>query len=379
MAPELLWIGTRPQDSGVSMQASTRYYELDLLRFLAALSVVFYHYGFRGYAGDRLSDLAFPTLAPLVKYGYLGVDLFFMISGFVILMSAQQLNVGQFLRSRACRLYPAFWVCVTLTAALMGLIGDDRYPISWRQYLWNLTMVSGFWEVPFVDGVYWTLLVEIKFYGLIALLLTFRQLQHIQYYLMGWLTLVFLSPKLAFPEWLNALVFPEWAPYFIAGAVFYLIRQRGIQWPLAATLFGAYLLALRNAWWRTPNQALYFQTEFSVPLVMGLITLCFVVMGLLALNRLGWLNHRAMLSVGMLTYPLYLLHENIGFMLFNQFHTQFNSYFILGGVTLILLLVSWWISHTLEPWGASKLKSALQGLSPKPKFKRPLRNSWKAP
>ena len=61
--------------------------EIDLLRFIAALAVVFFHYAFRGYAADDLSILPYPLLAPLAKYGYLGVELFFMISGFVILTS----------------------------------------------------------------------------------------------------------------------------------------------------------------------------------------------------------------------------------------------------------------------------------------------------
>ena len=62
--------------------------ELDLLRFFAAFSVVLYHYTFRGYAADDMSIVPYPLFAPISKYGYLGVDLFFMISGFVILMTA---------------------------------------------------------------------------------------------------------------------------------------------------------------------------------------------------------------------------------------------------------------------------------------------------
>jgi peptidoglycan/LPS O-acetylase OafA/YrhL len=65
-----------------------RFYELDLLRFFAALAVVLFHHGFRGYAADHMTDMPYLSLAPAAKYGYLGVDLFFLISGFVILMTA---------------------------------------------------------------------------------------------------------------------------------------------------------------------------------------------------------------------------------------------------------------------------------------------------
>ncbi|WOO32781.1 acyltransferase family protein [Diaphorobacter limosus] len=67
---------------------NTRVNEIDLLRFFAALAVVFFHYSFRGYAADAMSIMPYPLLASLSKYGYLGVELFFMISGFVILMTA---------------------------------------------------------------------------------------------------------------------------------------------------------------------------------------------------------------------------------------------------------------------------------------------------
>ncbi len=52
---------------------------IDLLRFAAAVLVVFYHYAFRGYAADGMSVMPYPLLAPIAKYGYLGVDLFFLI------------------------------------------------------------------------------------------------------------------------------------------------------------------------------------------------------------------------------------------------------------------------------------------------------------
>ena len=70
------------------MTSKHRLYEIDLFRFFAAIAVVFYHYGFRGWMADDLSRVAAPGLAPLVQYGYLGVDLFFIISGFVILLTA---------------------------------------------------------------------------------------------------------------------------------------------------------------------------------------------------------------------------------------------------------------------------------------------------
>ena len=132
-----------------------RVYEIDLLRFFAALSVVFFHYSFRGYAADGMSVMPYPLLAPGVKYGYLGVELFFMISGFVILMTVSGGSLRSFLISRAVRLYPAFWVCSTLTFLARILFGGERFTASISQYLINMTMTSGFSHVQAIDDVYW--------------------------------------------------------------------------------------------------------------------------------------------------------------------------------------------------------------------------------
>mgnify|MGYP001576560831 CR=1 FL=1 len=78
----------------IALRANTnRLYHLDLIRFIAALYVVFYHLCYRGFAKDNLSILQFSPLENFAKYGYLGVDLFFIISGFVIIMSVKNSNL----------------------------------------------------------------------------------------------------------------------------------------------------------------------------------------------------------------------------------------------------------------------------------------------
>lgn len=106
-----------------SLNLPVRYYGLDLLRFLAALAVVLYHYTFRAYNSDNLSPVRYEELGQLTRYGYLGVQLFFMISGYVILLSMQGKTVRQFLIARMQRLFPAFWVACTLTFLVVRLWG----------------------------------------------------------------------------------------------------------------------------------------------------------------------------------------------------------------------------------------------------------------
>lgn len=101
-----------------------------------------------------------------LTYGYLGVPLFFAISGFVIAASRNGKPISTFLIARLARLWPAFFLCMTATAILSSAtIGT---------YAINLTMVPRIFGVADIDPVYWSLMFEILFYGYVAVLGTSR-------------------------------------------------------------------------------------------------------------------------------------------------------------------------------------------------------------
>ncbi|EEO0292918.1 acyltransferase, partial [Salmonella enterica] len=161
--------------------------EIDFLRFVAAMAVVFFHYAFRGYAADGMSIMPYPSLAPVSKYGFLGVQLFFMISGFVILMSASHGSIRNFTISRMVRLYPAFWACCTITFIVTLVIGAPTYSVSFNQYITNMTMLNEFIGIPSVDGAYWSLFVEMRFYALVAIILIIGKIHRSQELILSWL------------------------------------------------------------------------------------------------------------------------------------------------------------------------------------------------
>lgn len=149
---------------------------LDLFRFIAALFVILFHYTYRGSQSDHFISISFPEIDFITKYGYLGVQFFFMISGFVIMMSSHHGSYKKFLISRISRLYPTFWLCCTLTYIITLLLNDNiALSANLKQYFVNLTMLAGFFKVPSIDGAYWSLYVEIYFYVLIFTLLIFKK------------------------------------------------------------------------------------------------------------------------------------------------------------------------------------------------------------
>src|SRR5690349_2750757 len=143
---------------------------LDGLRLLCALAVAGYHFG-DSWRLDGVHPPAYflPDAAPVLIYGFLGVEVFFLISGFVILMSGWGRTVREFAASRAARLHPAFWVCVLVTAVVstaLPISGGLPFPPlpAGPDVLFNLTMLAEPLNRPLVDSVYWTLWIEFRFY-----------------------------------------------------------------------------------------------------------------------------------------------------------------------------------------------------------------------
>lgn len=330
------------------MAFKDRFYEIDLLRFLAALAVVLYHYTFRGFAEGGYSPVEYPVLGEFFKYGSYGVQLFFIISGFVILMTATKRDAAHFVISRITRLYPAFWICVTLTALAIVWKGGALFQVDLVQYILNLSMVSGFIGVEMVDGVYWTLLVEIKFYALIFVLLILGQIHRIEWFLAFWLLLTAVSLVIPLPKIVTFLFLTDWSAFFIAGALFYLIRQHGLNLYRGGMLWASFMVAIFENLRQLSHLEKMYNSYFS-PLVTSLLILAFFVIFLLiALGKTQFFSSPHLVKLGILTYPLYLIHQNIGFIIFHEVGDSVNRYVLLAALVLIMMMAAWLIHKLIE-------------------------------
>jgi len=305
-----------------------------------------------------MSVMPYPLLAEPAKYGYLGVELFFMISGFVILMTASSNSLRIFLISRAVRLYPAFWVCCTITFLITLAIGQPRYSASLYQYIINMTLISGFIGVPSVDGVYWSLFIEIKFYLLISVVLYFKKIERIENYLILWLLASALTETFNLSKFRSILI-TDYAAYFIAGATFYIIWNKGISKTLLILLLGSLALALHTATIFANLLGTIYLTIFSPFIVCSIITLFFITFYLISTNKTETIGTLKWTAIGALTYPLYLLHQMIGFMIFNVAYPSINPHILLWGTICLMIIASYFIHKNIETRIASLLKRAL--------------------
>jgi peptidoglycan/LPS O-acetylase OafA/YrhL len=357
-------LASTPQHAGTGVAGARlrehRFHEIDLLRFAAAFGVLLFHYTFRSGAPDGRSVVTFPELGMIFKYGYLGVDLFFIVSGFVILLTALDRNAREFIVSRVTRLYPAYWACVTLTLLAILSFGDSRFSATLPQYFVNLTMLQEFFRVSPLDGVYWTLAIELKFYFLVFLIVVAGQIHRLQGLLGAWLAACIFLDVVEGYSVIRFFLFPGHSYFFIAGAASLLVWLHGISayrvLLLAASYAGAMFFSIavdRKVF------ADYFKAEFD-PLIIGiLVSLGFAGFLLIAFRKTAWLDRREFLTLGALTYPLYLLHQNIGYMIFNAAAPYVPRYLLLIATTALMLALAYAVHHWIERFGAPGLKRAM--------------------
>jgi len=336
---------------------------LDGLRLLAALAVLVFHFTAREHhAWGEPTDEAFPWLHQFTLYGALGVQFFFMISGFVVLMSTWGRSLPQFAASRIARLYPAYWFAVLSVIALRLATHPE---VSLADAAVNLTMVQDAFGAPNVIGVSWTLFVELKFYlllGILGLLGITRQ--RVLAFCALW-PLVGAIAQSTGSGLLESLLVPSFAPFFAIGMLLYLVYREGWTAPTALLLGLNWLLTLFLA----QSWALPFLERHAEPGQWWVVALaCTAMIGLILLatrTRLARLRWRWLTVAGAITYPLYLLHEAWGRHLILLLHEHVPKYVLLVGVSLLMIAVAYLVHRFVErPLGPPLRRALERGFSP---------------
>jgi peptidoglycan/LPS O-acetylase OafA/YrhL len=350
------------------------YAGIDLLRFAAALAVGFYHLAFMswampGSAVGKMSGLetGFPEIQSLASVGWIGVQVFFVISGFVIMFSAK-VPAWNFLRSRILRLYPAVWICAPLTLILalcLGAYGAMEAPTRIVRSL--VLFPKGNW----VDGVYWTLGIEMSFYALVFLLLLSRQRRLLPAALVVlggissiyWLARLVLSltgaaePELFLITASGVRLFelsliPHGCYFAIGGLVWAIMGEGRSPWlwlSVGLSVLGALAEIHFTAGIKSAEAGGYYVSG----LAQGVWLLCMAFM-VLSIARPAVTAHvvstHVARKIGQMTYPFYLLHTMLGSAVFCAAHAAgVNTWLALTAALLLGLFGSHWVAQKLEP------------------------------
>ena len=313
--------------------ASNRLVELDAIRGLAALAVVVYHYFFHFDELYGHSDL--PVAWSLG--GQAGVQLFFMVSGFVIYWSLHNIrNPMDFVVSRFSRLYPGYWLGVALTFTIVSIWSLPNREVALLDAIVNLTMFQEFFGIPNVDGVYWTLAVELKFYVAMLAIYSLGQLQKAE-----WILFALIAANVAqatkvidLPEWIVTLFMFEHIAFFVMGMAFYKLCNH-----------------CRHAWMQHSLIWLALASMLSVSSLrhFAVYSLMVISFYLIAFGKLRWLAVKPLMSLGAVSYALYLIHQNIGYVIIREVYAQGGSGYVGVGLAISAsLLIAFMVTYWLE-------------------------------
>lgn len=320
------------------MSNGYRLASLDALRGIAALGVVLYHFTSLFAVKYNYPELSAIFPVPALNIGRYGVELFFIISGFVISMSIENSNdVYRFFVSRFSRLFPTFWAAVCISSVFIWGFNDQFDLVI---FLNNLTMIPNFLGSTNIDGSYWTLTYELFFYIAIAGLFYFFRLVPTKTMIfiglgISLLMIVTATYDIYLGYKIKALLLIPHIHLFLAGFLFYKLWKPERLQPIQVWAVYLLLFALALVQW------LLVGSDFSRHNITSsvMVTVFFIVMILVIKGRLTFLNHRILVYFGSISYSLYLIHQEVGYIFINKLISLTGSYWLSMPLSLACVIL----------------------------------------
>lgn len=326
----------------VMPKLSGRVYELDSLRGLAAVSVMLFHYTTRF---DQLyvHSASIPFGAP---WGQYGVYLFFVISGFVITMSVVHISgPGEFIIKRSARLLPSYWTAIWFTFFFIKVFTLPGRETSVFVAITNMSMLQLMLGVPSVDGVYWSLTIEFFFYFWMLIAIVLKKIQYLEQIGVFWIVFAVVVSVIArlmgvhIPTRLDMAFLLTYCPLFVAGIVFYNMNASGMcrkRHLIIAICFAS-------------------QAVLDDVFALAAMALCIGLFYALVTGRLRWLDNPILVFLGTISYSLYLIHQNIGYILMRSFYIYSSSPLVVISSTVVIALglasvVAFLVEKPLMKW-----------------------------
>lgn len=287
---------------------------LDGFRAIAILGVIFYHYFY------RWNDPINPYYGfNFFHYGFRGVPFFFMISGFVICYTLENTkNFATFWKKRFIRLFPSILIASILTYSFLlmfdqGIIFKDNY---FRNLITSITFlppniynwISGIKNhFSYINYSYWSLWPEIQFYFLASVIYFANKINFKRNFIIACFGLILVFNAILFFS-LNQIKFLEklinlfnliqYLSFFFSGAIFYMMYKNKSNYKYIFLLTFSFL---------SMNLSLNTSELISYAIMFGLFFCLIYYPKILMI-----FENRFLVSIGVSSYFLYLIHENIG-------------------------------------------------------------------
>jgi peptidoglycan/LPS O-acetylase OafA/YrhL len=326
-----------------------RIFILDDLRGIAIITVLFYHYFFVYYKDKEIDNIFISNVQYLndyINFGAFGISLFFLVSGFVIPMSlkgeSNLKNLYNFFVKRFFRLYPTYWFSIILIIIATFIItGSMQY--SFKQVLINFTMLQDIFRTQSIDGVFWTLLIELKFYVLTAILFYFNLLKYIKYIVLLLLSIATLYYGYTYQTGTylgNGLWAYLMLMYLGTAFHFYHIKKidKTVLFSLVLMVTVYYLLNFSYL----PSSAYGDKFGYSIATTLAIVVFTIA------------LKYKKSLSAittffGNISYSFYLIHQVVGYLFITLFiNLSFNMPFGQINTFAIMIIFAFLIHKFIE-------------------------------
>lgn len=293
------------------MQEKRSIEELNYIRGVAAIFVMLFHYTSRyPELFNGINTNGWISLS----WGSAGVNVFFLLSGFLTVYTMKEdMPANVYIKKRAKRLYPEYWICLIFTTLILFVLNPSLF-VGWKAFFVNLTMFQGFVGVPNVDGVYWTLAYELRFYLFIFILLAIKRFNKIRTVTFVWMILSF-SYYLIFPivdisvltKAVDFVFMPQYcAPFAVGIFLYYFVSNNNKLSSAIGIAVGITLSAVSQ-------ELPYF---IFLDITVLIVILIFVVR-----KNNNYINHSKQIGVALkplsfiarISFPLYLIHQYFGY------------------------------------------------------------------
>lgn len=282
-----------------------RLLELDSLRGIMCLCVMIFHYTtrYQELFGHRIK---YPIEFP---YGKFGVQFFLITSGFLIFyIKVPKFSLKNFLFKKVIRLYPAYIVGIIITYIVLNIYPLEGRTVDLNTFLFNLTMLQGFFQVPYVDSAHWYLTVELIFVIWSSILLffikkyaNFNTDKALALFVILSIAIRLVNTFIPINRLIRLLLLTEYAPYFIIGILLSIKEKENSR-------FNKVIMILCMI-------SIIMSRDIGLFVVTSIIIIIFKLM---LNNKIKFINNKVFLFIGSISYSLYLIHQNIGYAIINK-------------------------------------------------------------
>jgi peptidoglycan/LPS O-acetylase OafA/YrhL len=334
---------------------------LDSFRFIAIISVLLYHF-----TNGNTSLYHYGNFYNhIFSFGYLGVHFFFIISGFVISYTLENTqSLLSFYKNRFSRLFPAMLLCSLITFTIIctldnHLLFKNAHEI--KNLLPGLTFIHpGIWTLltnikfNWINGSYWTLWTEVQFYLISSAVYFLNKKQFVRNVLLTGIAVclfkfipmylinnqsifhgssfsVFLNGWKYGVELFNITFFILW---FLIGVVFYQL-YKGFKFSqniiiVIGSAVVLFLILLEMRLFITPS---YPETLIGFFIMLVLFSLM-----IYSKKYLRFLENPLLKRIGLISYTIYLIHEQIGLLLIIKYGKYLGAWSALSPFIVIIII-----------------------------------------